>query len=478
MNLGRKLSTDVLVTTIFDFATRLRGIVFIPVISGILSVAAYGAYAQLLAIASLLAIVFELGLHGSLVRYAQDDGNTAELYYSLTTFAVVVGVGVATVLYTVATPLSRLVLGGVEYAVVFRIGAVLVPLRIWGNMAGNYFRSEMQIKFFSGLRTARAYLSIVGVLVVLLLLHYGLPGVISVVVGAEFLYVLFLQSIITRRLGIVRPSFEDFTRYLRYSIPLAVSIIAGNLSSRADRILIGYFLGASAVGIYSIVYQFATVLGLLAQPITTAYFPEFSRLIEEGRTDECLAYLEAGIRYFTTIGLPAIAGLYLVGPEIIESLSTEATGEASITILPIIASGIFLFGLDEIYGIIFIASERTEILTFTRGVAAISNVILNLIMIPQFGILGAAIATMMSYGVGLMILIHKLKGYFTVSIDYYFMGKCGVASISMASIFTILNSNIVLTIATAPLFYFAILFVFRGYTYDEVKRVKNELVNT
>lgn len=475
MSLGQKLSTDVLVTTILNFSTRLRGIVFIPVISGILGVAAYGAYAQLLAISSLLAIVFELGLHGSLVRYAQDDDGSAKLYYSLTLFAVMIGVGVAIVLYTVAIPLSHLVLGGAEYAVVFQIGAILVPLRIWGNMAGNYFRSEMQVKLFSGLRTARAYLSIVGVLVVILALDYGLSGVISVVVGAELLYVGFLQGIITRRLGIVRPSFEDFEKYLRYSVPLMASIIAGNISSRADRILIGYFLGASAVGVYTIVYQFAEVLGLFAQPITTAYFPEFSRLIEDGRISECLAYLRAGVRYFTMIGLPAIAGLYLVGPEIITQLATKGTGEASITLLPVIAAGIFLFGLDEIYGIILISSERTEIITMTRGIAAISNVALNVALIPRFGILGAAIATVISYGSGLILLIHKLNKYFDVAFDYYFTMKCGIASISMTVVFVMIDLNALSTVIAAPICYFAILFVFRGYSYAEIKQAKRGL---
>lgn len=462
MSLGQKLSTDILVTTIFDFATRLRGIVFIPVITGILSVAAYGAYAQLLAITSLLAIVFELGLHGSLVRYAQDDGDTAELYYSLTSFAVVVGVGVAAILYTVASPLSRLVLSGTEYAVVFRIGAVLVPLRIWGNMAGNYFRSEMQVKFFSGLRTARAYLSIVGVLVVLLLFNYGLPGVISVIVGVELLYVLFLQGIIIHRIGITIPEYNNFSKHIQYSLPLAASILAGNISSRADRLLIGYFMGPTAVGIYTIVYQISTSLSLFVQPITTTFFPEFSKLIESGEIEECMKYHTNGVRYYLGLCLPGVGGLYLIGPDVIQIISTTATANASITLLPVVGLGIFMFGLDQIYGVLLTSSERTTILAVIRGSSAGVNIVLNALLIPEFGIMGAAVATAATYGMSFAALYAKVDSIYDIHFDLPFLLKITVASVVMVASFEyVAIDNLIVILLAAPIYYLILLLLLR-----------------
>jgi O-antigen/teichoic acid export membrane protein len=471
VNLGRKLSTDILVTTIFDFATRIRGIVFIPIITGILGVSAYGAYSQLLAVTSLLAVISELGLAGSVVRYAQEDGDTAELYYSLTTFTVGVGICVTVVLYVVAVPLSRLTLGGAEYAGVFRIGAVLVPLRIWGKLAGSYFRSQMQIKFFSGFKTARAYLSILGVLVVLLVLDYGLSSVIAIVVGAELLYVLFLQSLVTRRLGITRPSINNLIKYLRYSVPLMASTVTSNISSRADRILIGFFLGSGAVGIYSISYQLATSLTLFIEPIRTTFFPEFSRLIEENRIGECLKYHKQGVRYYVGLALPAIGGLFLIGPEIVQQLASTTASEPSVVLLPIIGCGIFISGLDKIYGVLLVASERTALLTLLRGIAAVVNIILNLILIPPLGIAGAAAATAATYGLGFVLLYHKLTSIFPVPFDYSFLIKSITSSVIMVTIiYQIGLENIFLTLLVAPICYFFILYVFNGYTISEVAK--------
>jgi O-antigen/teichoic acid export membrane protein len=476
MSLSRKLFTDVLVTTAFNFATRLRGIVFIPIISGVLSVAAYGAYTQLLAVTSLLAIVFELGLHASLVRYAQNNKDTAGLYYSLTTFAISVGAVVAIALYAAAIPISRLTLGSTEYAAIFRIGAVLVPLRIWGNMAGNYFRSEMRVKLFSGLRAARAYLSIIGVLAVLLLLGYGLLSVIGVVVIVEVLYVLFLQSLVVRRIGVSWPTFNGFIGHLRYSLPLMGSIIAGNISSRADRLLIGYFFGASAVGIYTIVYQLATALTLFVQPVTTAYFPEFSRLIEDGRIEECLEYHRAGVRYFVGLCLPAVAGLYLVGPQIIELLATEAVADASVVLLPIIGMGIFFFGLDQVYGVLMTASERTATLALTRGSAAIANILLNLALIPEFGIVGAAIATTITYASGFLSLFNLIKRTIDIDFNYIFFAKSGISSMVMVFIhFAIGIENIVLILLFAPIYYILSLFLLNGFKIEEVAEIANAI---
>jgi len=470
VNLGKKLSTDVLVTTVFNFATRLRGIVFIPVISGILGVAAYGAYSQLLAVTSLLAVIFELGLHGSLVRYAQNGDDTTELYYSLTAFAVIVGVIVAVVLYVAATPLSNFTLGSSEYAIVFQIGSVLVPLRIWGKMAGNYFRSEMQVKFFSGLKTTRAYISIGGVLIVLLVFNYGLPAVISVVVSVELLYVLFVQSMVTHRLGIASPSFEGFIDYFRYSVPLMTSIVASNISSRIDRILIGIFLGPNAVGIYTISYQIATSISLLQNPITSSFFPEFSRLIEENKIEKCLHYQTQGVRYYVGLGLPAIGGLYLIGPDIIQRLSTVTAAESSVVLLPIISVGIFISGLDRIYGVLLVAAEKTKLLTYLRGIGAIANIFLNILFIPILGIVGAAVATVFTYGLVFLLLFYKTSSIFDITFNYLFFIKSTIASLLMI-IFVIqsglesLFSIVVISVVS----YTVVLYVMDGYTISEFK---------
>ena len=475
MDLSRKLYTDILTTTVFNFATRLRGIIFIPVISGTLSVAAFGAYSQLLAITSLLAVLFELGLHGSLIRYAQDGRDTAELYYSLTTFAVVIGGVVAVVVYLVAIPLSQLTLGGSGFSVVFQIGAVLVPLRIWGNIASNYFRSDMQVKFFSGVKTARAYLSILGVLLVVLLFDYGISGVIGVVVGAELLYVLFLQIIITHRLGFAHPSFDGFMKYIRYSVPLMTSIIASQISSRADRILIGFFLGPTAVGLYTISYQLTTSITLLQNPITTTFFPEFSRLIERNKIGECLEYQGQGVRYYAGLGLPAIGGLYLIGPEIAEILATTATAKPSALLITALSIGMFFSGLDKVHAVLLVASERTGILTIIRGIGATANVTLNILLIPEFGILGAAAATATTYALTYGTIYYKSWIIFGISFDNSFFLKCALSSVIMVILTDYLDiENIILILLIAPICYFSTLRIFNGYKFSEIGVLLNE----
>jgi O-antigen/teichoic acid export membrane protein len=380
-----------------------------------------------------------------------------------------IGGVVAIVVYSVAIPLSQLTLGGPEFSVVFQIGAVLVPLRIWGKIASNYFRSEMQVKFFSGIKTARAYLSILGVLVVIFLFDYGISGVIGVVVGAELLYVIFLQIIITSRLGIAHPSFNGFMQYIRYSVPLMTSIIASKVSSRVDRILIGFFLGPTAVGLYSISYQLTTSITFLQNPITTTFFPEFSRLIEENRISECLEYQRQGVRYYTGLGIPAIGGLYLIGPEIAEILATTATARPSALLISALSIGMFLSGLDRVYAVLLVASERTGILTIIRGFGATANVVLNILLIPEFGIIGAAATTATTYALTYGLIYYKSREIFSISSDYLFFLKTALSSVIMILLTNQFGiGNIIVILFFAPICYFITLRIFNGYKFSEI----------
>jgi O-antigen/teichoic acid export membrane protein len=80
---NKKVTTDILFGFFTQVAIRFRGILFIPLISINLGVAAFGAYTQLLAVVTLAITVVELGLHQALIRYGRRTDDIADLYYSL-----------------------------------------------------------------------------------------------------------------------------------------------------------------------------------------------------------------------------------------------------------------------------------------------------------------------------------------------------------------------------------------------------------
>lgn len=478
MDVDRKISTDVLVNAGITAAVRFRGLVFIPVISGTLGVAAFGAYAQLLAIVTALEIIAGLGLFSALVRYGQEEGqDIVDLYYSLTLLATGSSIVAAYFMMLLAPELSKLTLGDAQYASVYRVGSILITTRVFFRIARDYFRVDSRIKTYSLIQGIRAYGLVVGVVVTLLVFDSDLTGVVYSMVIVESATAIGTQLKIGREIGYTVPSFGRTIEYLRYSLPYAGSLLTSNLSSRIDRILVGIFLGASAVGVYSTAYQVATAILMYQQPIASTFFPEFSRFIERDRREECSRYLEQGIRYFLLIAVPTVGGMYLIGPAVIRVMVGSEAGTPSGILLATIAFGIVIQGIDGIYGIVLQANKQTARLTVIRALGAVGNLVLNVALIPTLGILGAALATVGTY------ILTTLLVFYTVNnvLDSEFATLTGVRTIVSTLLMVLLAEmfladSIPVLVLSGAVIYFAVTLLLGEISIAEMRHAVDTLV--
>ena len=464
----RKVVTDVAVASVTRGLIRLRGLVFIPLITLNLGIGAFGAYAQVLAVVNLLELVFGLGLYDALVRYGRRTG-PEDIYYSLLLVTGVSTGAVAGVIVLFAPWIASVTLGSSEYAMAFRVGATLILIRAVFRLAWNYFRIDSRIKLFSAVEAARAY-GIVGVVVIsVVVLKTGLVGLFTAMVLWESFVFLAIQVQIVREIGVNAPGFRNLRTYLDFSVPIALASLASNSSSRADRILIGAFLGASAVGIYSIAYQIASTISMYTTPIQQTFFPEFSDLIDEGMIDRCETYLRLGVRYFLIIALPTVAGIYLIGPDVV-SILTNGQGVPSMHVMAIVALGITVQGVDGLYGVVIKAVEETDWRAKVIGAGAVLNVLVNLVAIPTLGILGAALATLLTYVFVLLLTVRRVEHLLAVTIPWLTVVRCSGATLLMlAAAHFVLDLGLVFSVVVSPPLYFGLLFLSRELTVSELR---------
>jgi len=466
---SRKVITDVFVGGITRGTIRLRGLVFIPLITISLGVDAFGAYAQILAIVNVLELVFGLGLYDSLVRYGKRTRGTAEIYYSLTLVAGVSAASMTCVMAFFAADLASLTLGSSEYGAALGVGALLILTRAMFRMAWNYFRIDSRIKLFSLIQWIKAYGIVVVVAISVLILDGGLVELFaSMVLWESFVFVV-LQIQILREVGITLPTFRGLRTHLKFSIPVALSRLAGNFSSRADRIMIGGFLGASAVGVYSIAYQIAAAISIYVSPIQQTFFPEFSDLIDDGKFDRCRTYLRAGVRYFLIIALPTVAGMYIVGPDLI-SILTNGQGIPSPVLIAIIALGIAVQGIERLYGVVIKAVEETGWRAKVIGAGAVLNVVVNAVAIPTLGILGAALTTLLTYLFAAVLMIGRVGRLLDTTLPWLTVVRCtGATFLMFVTTYLVFGIGGLLSIVVSPPVYFGLLFLFRELTVSELR---------
>lgn len=474
-DLSEKIYSDVIVSSILSISNRIQSISFLVIIASTLGTKEYGAIMQLFAVISILLIFTMFSLREAYENISQEDKIfTDKLYCSI--FSFVLGASIVSMaLVMIFSPqLSALTLSDPAYQQVFFVGSLFIPARAIGAMGRGYFRAQMRIKTGSILRASLDYTRILTIIVSIYGINTDLVGVVTSLVLAEVIYSVIIQIAVLGNIELTMPSIEYLQRSLGYSGWLVFSRIGSQISSKADRLLLGFFIGASAVGIYSIAYGLGGILLMLVHPINYAIFPEFSRLISDGRRDMVSKITNKGVEYYLLLITPAIVGLTLTSDDILSLIISNNVQEAA-EVVPVVALGISLLGLGQLYGTSLIANKLTKQVSLIRGGASAANILLNLVLIPPLGVLGAAFSTAATYALSSGLIYNKYRQSFNFNPNWVHVFRIGVATSVMAvGIRRLPTENVIVVIPAGILLFFAVMVILGWDEIFEVKQLFNK----
>ena len=228
--------------------------------------------------------------------------------------------------------------------------------------------------------------------------------------------------------------------YLKYGAPIAAALVLDLILSAADRFIIALFLGEAAVGEYAAGYGVAdkSVL-LICAWAAMAAVPLVMAAYERDGADAAAEEARGLIRTLMLLGIPAATGLALVAVPLSEALIGEAVREGAQQIIPWIAFAGLLNGLlIHYYSEVFHLGHRTGELALLMIIPAAGNVALNLVLIPQFGLLGAVFATLASYALGLFVLAIRGRRLVALPLPLLDLAKVSVAALAMWPVIAVL----------------------------------------
>lgn len=196
----------------------------------------------------------------------------------------------------------------------------------------------------------------------------------------------------------IRLTFEPalFRRVLRYGLPLLPTALAGYVLFASDRFVLDAVATLEVVAIYGFSYRVAsTVDVLVTRPFALDWAPRRFKIAVEDAPHA--RYSEILVAYvYVTVGFALM--VLALAPLAYRYLAPAAYG-AGATLLPLLLLAYFLFGLSYPLNIGIMLRDRTALLPFLTWIAAGLCIFLNLWWIPRFGMVGAAWATVVSYGV-------------------------------------------------------------------------------
>jgi O-antigen/teichoic acid export membrane protein len=234
------------------------------------------------------------------------------------------------------------------------------------------------------------------------------PGDVMLVPLAQFLGEMaaaLLLAVSIFRLGEIKLDLREGLHILRNSGFLTLTRLLRTLIYTFDVVLLGFLLGEREVGLYTAPYRFCFLLLAIAAAIHISYLPALA----QGRR-QVGRIAERSLEFSSAVAAPMIVGgMILAGPLLNTLFGPEYVAGASAFRLLILSIGfIFIYGV--IHNVLLVC-DRMRIETWIMGSAAAFNVGLNFILIPRYGLVGAAFATVLAEGLVVclgLITIHKI----------------------------------------------------------------------
>lgn len=186
-------------------------------------------------------------------------------------------------------------------------------------------------------------------------------------------------------------------RIAEYSVPLTATRSANILYKRVDTLMVGFFLSPAAVGFYELAKQVASAVQAPAGSIGFTIAPTFGEHKSAGDLEPVARVYERSFVYVLLLYLPAVAGIVLLAePGIRYVFGADYTGAAPVLV---VFSGFVLFqAIDKITNDSLDYLGRARERAIGKGVTGVLNFGLNLALIPTIGVVGAAVATVISFG--------------------------------------------------------------------------------
>ena len=422
MSLVEEIKSGFKADLVSQVAKSLSGGVLVIVLARLLSPDEYGLVYLSVSIFTFVTLLGKVGLGNSAARYVTEyeEEDPGQIPHIVETTAVVLAVtlGAVTVGLVLVSGQVAAVMGDSELQILLLVGALFVATGGFVDSTRKLCQGFKKIEWAAYIKLVDAVLRPI-VAIGLVLAGFGAVGAIAgyvvsslsaALLGTAFIYHLYSNS--------VRSEIEANLRrrVAEYAVPIALTDNSDTLLKRVDIILVGAFLTPLAVSYYVVAKQLMTFLKTPANSLGFAITPRYSEQIHRGNLETASRLYSEALTSTLTFYVPAAVGLVIVAePTLALIFGPEYAGGAivlQILTLYLVAQTVSYVtsgGLDYL--------GQAKLRAYAKGGTAIFNVILNIILIPTIGIMGAAISTAGSYAVYVSINVYLL--HLELDLDWF-----------------------------------------------------------
>jgi O-antigen/teichoic acid export membrane protein len=195
---------------------------------------------------------------------------------------------------------------------------------------------------------------------------------------------------------------------------------------------------------------------------------------DKNNIEKVSSFLNYSTKYFLLIAIPSAFGLSVLSKPLLSVLTTPEIALNGYLITPLTALSTLIFGVYAIISNVLVLEKKTKVIGSIWIIAATLNLVLNIVLVPYFGIIAAATTTLLAYVVAFILTLRYSTKFF--NFDYKFILKSITASTIMSAFIIFINPqnliNIIITIIISTIIYFGLILVLKGIKKEEFNLFK------
>ena len=417
----------------------------LPLYTYTLSTSQYGITEIVLTSINFLIPIFSLSIADGFLRFGLDCNTNKDDVTNNVLRIVFVG-SVVSILFIPVFRLSTILSKWIPYFL------LILNLRIYRDVLSIRLKIFDNNKLYAVDSMLYTFVLCVLSFIFLVPLHMEIQGYFLAYVFANFFSIFFIIftskfsiKTVTRKIDKVL-----MKQMIIYSLPMIVNGVAWWITNASDRFMLEWFMTEADVGIYSVATKLPSFITTFTGVFSQAWV--ISSVVEYDREREKKFYEETFHKYYFLLFLGSALLILILRPFMtvyVGQSFSEAWLYAPLLITSAVASGISAFTVG-----IYAASMKNLNVTITTLVGGLVNIFLNLVFIPRLGILGAAVATYVSWTLIVILRLFDIKHFFGFYIDYAKLLIFGLLNICQAIVLifatplvsTIISCIVVVTI--------------------------------
>lgn len=391
------------ITLVRQLTSIVIGTLLIIIIARVLGSELQGEYALITNFPAILMMFVNLGINISTVYYvSRQEINAGESFFNNLIIGIILSViGVIAGFITIYFFGDKLFKDIDDHSYVYLI-LLALPFMLLNTFFQTIFQGIQDFRVFNTILVVTQFTNLFLVLALIVVFDYGLVGALIAFISGHALTLIFILVFSVKRFNLKRSNMRLNIPYLKKSFKYGFKSYMSNLVTflnyRINIYLLGFFIGNGAVGLYFTALNLGEKLSVFTQSISAVLMPRIASM----GTEEERNHLTSIVSRFTMVFMLAFAVFLFFTIDFLAPVLGSDYKQTPF-FLKILLPGISLLAVEKLLSNDIAARGKPEINMNVSIFNVIFSTILNLILIPEYGATGAAIATSISYSLSFVI---------------------------------------------------------------------------